>query len=77
MEIETVFNVITSKKIKESTINERYHIPGLIEMRIDMIVISILLIDFILKELHLTNMRVSTFSLKEGVISKKLGLSLS
>lgn len=66
-----------SKKLKESTIKERYHISGLIDMRVDMIVISVLLIDFILKELHLTHMRVSTFSLKEGVISKKLGLTLS
>ena len=65
-----------SKKIKESTIKERYHITGLIDMRVDMIVISVLLIDFILKELHLTHMRVSTFSLKEGVISRKLGLKL-
>ena len=55
---------------------ERYHITGLIDMRVDMIVISVLLIDFILKELHLTHMRVSTFSLKEGVISRKLGLKL-
>jgi exopolyphosphatase/guanosine-5'-triphosphate,3'-diphosphate pyrophosphatase len=66
-----------SKKIKESTIKERYHIKGLIDMRVDMIVISILLIDFILRELNLTTMRVSTFSLKEGVISRKLGLTLS
>ncbi len=65
-----------SKKIKESTLKERYHISGLIDMRVDMIVISVLLIDFILKELNLKQMRVSTFSLKEGVISKKLGLSL-
>jgi exopolyphosphatase / guanosine-5'-triphosphate,3'-diphosphate pyrophosphatase len=66
-----------SKKIKESTIKERYHITGLIDMRVDMIVISVLLIDFILNELHLKNMRVSTFSLKEGVINKKLGLTIS
>ena len=66
-----------SSMIKESTLKERYHIKGLIDMRVDMIVISVLLIDFILNELQLTNMRVSTFSLKEGVISKKLGLSLS
>jgi exopolyphosphatase/guanosine-5'-triphosphate,3'-diphosphate pyrophosphatase len=68
---------IISKKLKESTIKERYHIKGLIDMRVDMIVISILLIDFILKEVNLSTMRVSTFSLKEGVISQKLGLSLS
>ncbi|MBI3521438.1 MAG: phosphatase, partial [Bacteroidetes bacterium] len=66
-----------SNKLKKSTIKERYHIKGLIDMRVDMIVISILLIDFILKELNLDAMRVSTFSLKEGVINQKLGLSLS
>lgn len=66
-----------SEMIKESTIKERYHINGLIDMRVDMIVISILLIDFILTELSLTKMRVSTFSLKEGVINQKLGLTLS
>jgi exopolyphosphatase/pppGpp-phosphohydrolase len=42
-----------------------------------MIVISVLLIDFILNELKLTKIRMSAFSLKEGVISKKLGLSIS
>lgn len=63
--------------IKKSTLKERYHINGLIDMRVDMIVISILLIDFILNELKLNKMRVSTFSLKEGVISTKLGLTLS
>lgn len=66
-----------SSLLKESTLKERYHIKGLIDMRVDMIVISVLLIDFILKEFNLTKIRVSTFSLKEGVISKKLGLSLS
>jgi len=66
-----------SEMIKKSTLKERYHITGLIDMRVDMIVISVLLIDFILQELNLTKMRVSTFSLKEGVISQKLGLTLS
>lgn len=66
-----------SKIAKQSTIKERYHIKGLIDMRVDMIVVSLLLIDFILKELNLNIMKVSTFSLKEGVISKKLGLALS
>ncbi len=66
-----------SKMIKQSTLKERYHITGLIDMRVDMIVISILLIDFILNEFNLSALRVSTFSLKEGVISQKLGLTLS
>jgi exopolyphosphatase/guanosine-5'-triphosphate,3'-diphosphate pyrophosphatase len=63
--------------LKESTLKERYHIKGLIDMRVDMIVISVILIDFVLKELDLIKIRMSAFSLKEGVISKKLGLSLS
>lgn len=66
-----------SEKIKRTTLKDRYHIKGLIDMRVDMIVISVLLIDFILNEFELNTMRVSTFSLKEGVISQKLGLSLS
>ena len=66
-----------SQKIIGSTLKERYHVNGLIDMRVDMMVISMLLIDFILHELHLSKMRVSTFSLKEGVINQKLGLSLS
>lgn len=65
------------EKILASTIEERYHMKGLISMRVDMMVISILLIDFILNELNLTKMRVSSFSLKEGVIYKKMGLSLT
>lgn len=65
-----------SSIVKASTIEERSHMKGLISMRVDMMVISVLLIDFILKELNLQAMRVSTFSLKEGVISKKLGLTL-
>jgi exopolyphosphatase/guanosine-5'-triphosphate,3'-diphosphate pyrophosphatase len=69
--------VFISYLLKQSTLKERYHIKGLIDMRVDMIVISVLLIDFILNELHLTKIRMSAFSLKEGVISKKLGLSLS
>lgn len=63
-----------SKKIISSTIQERQHIKGLIEMRIDMIVISFLLIDFMINEFNIKAIRVSSFSLKEGVISKKLGL---
>lgn len=63
-------------KIIASTLQERYHMKGLIGMRADMMVISILLIEFILNELEIKKIRVSSFSLKEGVIGKKLGLTL-
>lgn len=65
---------IISKKIIASTIQERQKTKGLIEMRVDMIVISFLLIDFMINEFNIDTIRVSSFSLKEGVISKKLGL---
>lgn len=67
---------LISRKIKASTLQERYDMPYLIHMRADMMVISIMLIDFVLSEIGLQTFRTSTFSLKEGVISKKLGLSL-
>ena len=58
-----------------STLEERRQIKGLIEMRVDMMVISCLLIDFMFKEYPLKHLRVSSYSLKEGVISKNLGLN--
>ena len=64
-----------SKKVIASTIKQRKYINGLIEMRIDMIVLSFLLIDFMITEFNITTIRVSAFSLKEGVINKKLGLN--
>lgn len=65
---------LISRKIKASTLRERYQMPYLIHMRADMMVISIMLIDHILKEINLNVFKTSIFSLKEGVISKKLGL---
>jgi len=63
-----------SELIKKSTIAQRHKLKGLIEMRVDMIVISILLIDFILNQVKISQLRVSTYSLKEGVIINKIGL---
>jgi exopolyphosphatase/guanosine-5'-triphosphate,3'-diphosphate pyrophosphatase len=83
VESKTEYNVdlikynFISQKIIKSTLKERAQIKGLIEMRVDMMVISILLVDFILTELNLHKLIASTFSLKEGVIAKKIGLSNS
>lgn len=57
-----------SKRILASTLEERQRIKGLVAMRVDMIVISCLMIDFILQEFKLPQFRVSTYSLKEGAI---------
>jgi exopolyphosphatase / guanosine-5'-triphosphate,3'-diphosphate pyrophosphatase len=54
---------------------QRMEIPGMIEMRVDMIVVACCLIRFMLDKYTFARIRVSTYSLKEGVLaalSKKL-----
>ncbi len=50
------------------TRSERLAIPGMIEMRVDMIVVASALIDFLIKTLAIQKLRVSAFALKEGVL---------
>jgi exopolyphosphatase/guanosine-5'-triphosphate,3'-diphosphate pyrophosphatase len=47
---------------------ERLTIPGMMNMRVDMIVVASGLIDFLLNKLHFEELRVSTFALKEGLL---------
>ncbi|MCG3168109.1 MAG: Exopolyphosphatase 2 [Bacteroidia bacterium] len=56
--------------IVNAAIDERYKMEGLIEMRVDMIVLASLFTNFILRELKLNKMRLSTYALKEGVLSE-------
>jgi exopolyphosphatase / guanosine-5'-triphosphate,3'-diphosphate pyrophosphatase len=55
-------------KVIASTIDERRKIKGLVDMRVDMMVISCLLINYVLYNFALNTFRVSTYSLKEGVL---------
>jgi len=48
---------------------ERLLIPGMIEMRVDMIVVACCLIQFLLMRLAVQKIRVSSYSLKEGVLA--------
>lgn len=48
---------------------ERMMIPGMIEMRVDMIVVACCLINFLLGRYTFENVRVSTFALKEGILA--------
>jgi exopolyphosphatase/guanosine-5'-triphosphate,3'-diphosphate pyrophosphatase len=52
----------------KSTKKERLEMKGLISMRVDMIVVSSILVHFILVEFDIHRMRLSTYSLKEGVL---------
>jgi exopolyphosphatase/guanosine-5'-triphosphate,3'-diphosphate pyrophosphatase len=61
-----------SKEIMMSSFEERRRIKGLIEMRVDMIVVSCVLIDQILNFSKVLLIRVSCFSLKEGVVYEYL-----
>ncbi len=48
---------------------ERMQIPGMIEMRVDMIVVACCLIEFLIHNHSFQTIRVSTYSLKEGVLA--------
>jgi exopolyphosphatase/guanosine-5'-triphosphate,3'-diphosphate pyrophosphatase len=51
---------------------ERLLIPGMIAMRVDMIVVASCLIDFILQHVQVESIRCSHYSLKEGAIARML-----
>ncbi|MBL0048780.1 MAG: exopolyphosphatase [Bacteroidetes bacterium] len=51
---------------------ERLQTPGIIEMRADMIVVSAVFTNYILTRYSLSNMRLSTYALKEGVIANRM-----
>ncbi|MDQ3291548.1 MAG: phosphatase [Bacteroidota bacterium] len=55
--------------------SERLAIPGMIEMRVDMIVVACILIDHILENYELNKIRVSSYALKEGLLSEQLKLA--
>lgn len=60
--------------ILNSTLAERLQMKGLAAMRVDMIVISSILVHFILKSFSIPKMRLSTYSLKEGLLFEIINL---
>jgi exopolyphosphatase/guanosine-5'-triphosphate,3'-diphosphate pyrophosphatase len=48
---------------------KRMLIPGMIEMRVDMIVVACCLVRYLLENFSFSRIRVSTYSLKEGVLA--------
>ncbi|MFD2524037.1 Ppx/GppA phosphatase family protein [Emticicia soli] len=49
---------------------ERMAIPGMIELRVDMIVVAVCLIKYIIQAFEIKHIRVSNYSLKEGILAK-------
>jgi exopolyphosphatase/guanosine-5'-triphosphate,3'-diphosphate pyrophosphatase len=52
----------------------RLAIPGMLPMRVDMIVVASCLLDFVLRKYDLHRIRVSGYALKEGVLSQLLAV---
>lgn len=58
--------------ILTSNHGQRMLIPGMIELRADMIVVAVCLIDYILKRYNIRKIQVSSYALKEGVLAELL-----
>ncbi len=57
------------KELTRKNREERLSIPGMIEMRVDMIVVACCLVHYILSKHPIDRLRVSSYSLKEGVLA--------
>ncbi|MFZ6009358.1 MAG: exopolyphosphatase [Bacteroidota bacterium] len=72
-EIETPLTVPGFYEIYHELIaknrQQRMLIPGMIEMRVDMIVVACCLVRYLLEKYNFSRIRVSTYSLKEGVLA--------
>lgn len=58
-----------SQRLYSKTREERMQIPGMIELRVDMIVVGCCLIQCLLDRYSFARVTVSTYSLKEGVLT--------
>jgi exopolyphosphatase/guanosine-5'-triphosphate,3'-diphosphate pyrophosphatase len=56
------------QQLIHSTTKDRMNMKGMIEMRVDMIVIASILVTFIIEKVRITNIKLSTFALKEGIL---------
>lgn len=72
----TVLSTEDFYKIHEQLLHknhdERLAIPGMLEMRVDMIVLASIAVDFVLQQYSLNEIRVSAYALKEGLLQKVL-----
>lgn len=63
---------IIHSEIVASTRAQRLNMRGLIAMRVDLIVISAILVETVVLQLGISSMKYSSYALKEGVISELL-----
>ncbi|MEM7549199.1 MAG: exopolyphosphatase [Bacteroidota bacterium] len=65
------FNLIYDELISKNR-EERMEIPGMIEMRVDMIVVAVQLIRFLLEKFNFDLIKISSYALKEGLLYSEL-----
>lgn len=53
---------------------ERMDIPGMIALRVDMIVVAVCIIDYVLRSHGINQIQVSSYALKEGVLADLMGM---
>ncbi len=59
-------------QLESATIEERLEMPGMLEMRAEMINLSAIQIALVLDLLQIEDIRLSTYSLKEGVYAERI-----
>jgi exopolyphosphatase/guanosine-5'-triphosphate,3'-diphosphate pyrophosphatase len=59
---------IIHQELMHSTAKDRMNTNGMLEMRVDMIVIASILVTFVLEKTGITKIKLSTFALKEGML---------
>ena len=69
--VESFYSIYNELIVKNRA--ERLQIPGMIDMRVDMIVVACCLVRYLLENHSFNNIRVSTYSLKEGALAHLIG----
>ncbi|MEM6643752.1 MAG: exopolyphosphatase [Bacteroidota bacterium] len=59
-------------ELRKKSRSERLAIPGMIEMRVDMIVVASVFVAYILEKVTIDRIRVSAYALKEGILFNAL-----
>jgi exopolyphosphatase / guanosine-5'-triphosphate,3'-diphosphate pyrophosphatase len=59
-------------KLVSNNHEDRMALAGMKELRVDMIVVGVCLIDFVLKRFDIQQIKVSNYALKEGVLFREL-----
>ena len=65
------------QQLISSTIQQRQQMPGMIPMRVDMIVMASLLLNFVIHNSPMNKLLVSAYALKEGMLYFALNNRLS